>query len=150
MFKTEYISDDYSIDCAAVWSDKLQHTYMHCIVKLKKDMSECRIVKEKVEGILEDYEAEYLSYTRIDAYKEGKSDIDDCHRYAADIFGRLGASQVCSASDNIYTEYGYSKEIDEQIETDNKKVNVQISFSYNEEKDVTDICVGTPIINTSY
>lgn len=52
--------------------------------------------------------------------------------------------------DNTYTVYGYSDSIDNYIKCDGSKINFNIAFSYNDEKDCTEVFLSSPIINYDY
>ena len=50
-------------------------------------------------------------------------------------------------NDDIYTVYAYSKNIKDYIINGSVKTNINIMISYDKEKDLSWITVGTPIIN---
>lgn len=52
--------------------------------------------------------------------------------------------------DNVYSFYGYSNEIDRFAYQGDKKVNVNIAFSYDAKQDVTYIHRGIPFIDKSF
>lgn len=52
--------------------------------------------------------------------------------------------------DNVFTVYGYTKLESSYMKLNQRKVNMQIVMSYDEEKDKTYVKVGIPIVNSSY
>lgn len=152
VYSCQYSADKYDINCAAVWSEELQHTYLHCVVTMKNEISECGKIRQTVQEAIDECGHEYIAYTRVDAFISGRRDDSWNKAYADKIFGRLDAKpiQINNVLNPGMTEYGYSDRISGGVMSGDEKINVQIAFSYNEEKDITEICVGTPIINTAY
>jgi len=52
--------------------------------------------------------------------------------------------------DELYTVYGYTREIEEYLVINGNKTNINVAISYDETKDETNIYVATPVINKSY
>ena len=52
--------------------------------------------------------------------------------------------------DGIYSLYGYSGEMDKYISVGNKKININVVFSYDETNNVTQIMIGSPVVNYDY
>lgn len=52
--------------------------------------------------------------------------------------------------DNFYSFYGYSDLLHSNVIVENKKINLNIVFTYNEEKGKTIIKVATPFLNEDY
>ena len=50
----------------------------------------------------------------------------------------------------IYTVYGSTRLEDAYLTLNKKKVNIQITMSYDEEKNKTYVKIGVPIVNSSY
>lgn len=142
-------TERYSVSQLVTWSEELQNTYFKCVVDINDD-TDVLYVKEMIEGVLNKKDAEYVSYVRINAEKEGAMDEKECRDYVKKVFKRLGAEEVCKGSEGFYAAYGYSKKLTDTITAGDKPVNVQVSLSYNEEKDIMEISLGYPIINTSY
>ena len=149
-FKITQSTKEYDMYATVTWSEELQHTYFHMNISIRQDIELCNQVKKRIEEVLDGYTKEYFTFIKMEAYKAGNSTIEECSEYASEIFGRLNAVSVSVGEGNVYTEYGYSKELTNTIKSEDKSVNVQVSFGYNEVMDVTEISVGYPIINSSY
>ena len=76
---------------------------------------------------------------------EGKNEL------TKQMLGEIGAKrQMQEETDDIYTVYAYDKDITDYIKTGSGKVNVNISMSYDKQKDVTNVYFSTPINNQDY
>ncbi len=151
-----YIKSVYSDDATEVneiitKNNVTENTYFHIAVTLKSDISGAEDIKGMIEEVLDSYNANYAAYIRINAISDGRMTDEQCRSYTDNIFARLNAGYVCDGADNeYYTQYGYTDKLADTITADNKLINVQASYSYNEIKDAMEISVGYPIINDSY
>ncbi len=148
--KAEISSERYNVSELVTWSEELENTYFHCVVSINEDGADVMAVKETLENVLDLWGAEHITYVRMDAKKSGAMDEKECEDYVKKVFMRLDAKEVYQGKEGLYTAYGYSKKLTDTITADDKLINVQVSLSYNEEQDVTEITLGYPIINTSY
>lgn len=145
------VSDDrYDINSLITWSEELNGTYLHCIINVKQGDADVIKIKQILEKMLDKWEAEQVVYVRISAKRPGYMPESECARYVDRMFNRLDAKEVYKGNDSLYIAYGYSKKLTDTITANNKLINVQVSLSYNEEKDLTEISLGYPIINTAY
>lgn len=63
----------------------------------------------------------------------------------------MNATKIETAQfDNVTCVYGYCRNIDEYVYQDNKRVNVNIAFSYDSEQDVTYIHRAIPFVDKSF
>lgn len=53
-------------------------------------------------------------------------------------------------SDQMYTVYAYTPMVEDYISVENKRVNVNIAFSYDETEKKTMLYMASPVINTDY
>ncbi len=149
-YKAVCESTAYSMYATVTWSDELQHTYFHFTANMKHDMRLSNVIKERVENVVSKYTSDVITFIRIDANKYGKITEKEADKRTEEIFERLGALSVKKVNGDIYTQYGYSEQLDGEIKTDDDMVNVQVSYNYNEGENITEISVGTPIINGVY
>ena len=61
-----------------------------------------------------------------------------------------GVVRTEKMTEDLYTVYGYDKDIDTAISIGKEKVNINITMSYDENKDQTLIHLSTPINNRDY
>lgn len=67
------------------------------------------------------------------------------------LFHNLKASMVSDINeDGIYTVYGYTKLIKEYMQIFRHKININVAFTYDEKRNVTNIYLATPILSDDY
>ena len=73
---------------------------------------------------------------------------------ADDLFRYMGGGCVMEKTGNFwndyYVAYGYTSGISKWKNVNGKKVNMNVAISYDEERNMTKIVMGTPIINTDF
>lgn len=143
-------SDNYAVSGVVTWSEELQNTYFHCVVGVNENVSDISAVKKILDTVLDKQGTENITYIRINAEKKGVMDKKECKEYVGKVFNRIDAKEVYNGNDGVYVAYGYSKKLTDTITANDKLINVQVSLSYNEAKDLMEISLGYPIINTSY
>lgn len=107
---------------------------------------ECYIKSENTMLKIKKMGADSIRYTRIDGVLEGEMSENICRSYTEKILERIGAKKVSEHFDKDYTAYGYSDKLENAVESDRKKINVNIRFTYNEINKNTEIAVATPLI----
>ncbi len=70
-----------------------------------------------------------------------------CNSIALKLNGKITDNVVLN---NSYSVYGYSDSIDDYIKCDGNKINFNIAFSYDENSDLTEFFLSSPIINSDY
>lgn len=149
--KASYEEEEFIVNEIVTKNILSGSTYFHGTVTLKVDSENSEDIKKTVEGVLDSFGADYITYIKINALKDGKMTVGQCKGYTDRIFSRINAESVCEGKDSGYfTRYGYSKKLTDTITADDELINVQVSYSYNEKKDVMEISVGYPVINDSY
>ena len=154
-------SDNYNVGMTLSSFDGTKEAYAH--IKIDSTMNSAKTAKEKkstnniyshkntIEKEFDKLGATYISYTKINGYVESICSDSECLKIADEIFDRLSAQKKSVHTGDVCTVYGYSDNLPESIISDDgEKINVQISFSCNEQKNITEICVATPINNESY
>ena len=53
-------------------------------------------------------------------------------------------------TDDLYSLYAYTDEINDYVSVGMNKININIAFSYNEDDNVTYVNIGSPIVNYDY
>lgn len=77
----------------------------------------------------------------------GYMDREVCSEYASLVMEKAGAKPVTDAwLDNAYTAYGYDKSRKEYVNIGSRHVNVNITISYDEDRDESVIHLATPIM----
>ncbi|MBE5964129.1 MAG: hypothetical protein E7252_04225 [Lachnospira sp.] len=116
-----------------------------------KDSDSMYHYKDVVESMFTDLKLKPQISTSIVSSASGIKTLEEKSAMADAILKDVDAKIVSqNRSDEIFTIYAYSKEIDEYIVNLGKKVNVNIAISYDETSDKTFIYYATPIYNTDY
>lgn len=83
----------------------------------------------------------------------GKLDKDRRQKVVENIFREFGAAKVMASdeeNENYFVAYGYTSGIETVKYVNGKKININITLSYNEEKQKTHVIVGIPLINSDF
>ncbi|MFW5629722.1 MAG: YwmB family TATA-box binding protein [Acetivibrio ethanolgignens] len=69
----------------------------------------------------------------------------------SEIFAEKKAESVQGITGNgIFSAYGYSPLLPQNVISEGKRINLNVVSSYNEETDTTKIIVASPIYNEDY
>lgn len=154
-YKVSFNTDETDMSATVSWSDKMNQAYFHCNINIKGSTDRMRKVYDKLESIFDKgkkagYISDDIIYSTIEAEKEGYINENDCIQYTESLFERLGAKRVTDGGRGYYTAYGYTPEIYNSIESKENSVNVQASYTYDEQKGATVISLGSPVLNSDY
>lgn len=153
--KAEYMEDRLVISDVVTKQKASGNTYFHSKISVLSDISTAEKIKSSIDSFFSDNSNDHITYIKIKACKDGKLSASDCKRFADKIYKRLNAESISvhtdDAKNNVqYISYGYSKKLTDYIDSGRKKINLQLSISYDGQNDCTDITLGYPIINDSY
>lgn len=92
--------------------------------------------------------------TCLEGYVAGRLDEAECERLAGSLFRTMGGGIVmdsaAEADSSYYTAYGYTNGFSSFRKINGRRINLNVAMRYNEEKDRTDVTIGTPIINSDF
>lgn len=154
-YKFECNTRDGDFHATVSWSDKMNQAYLHCNIQVKNTAEKM----EEVHSLLKDVFdragkdgciSDDIIYSSIEADRMGRMSDSECTGCTDTMFGRLNAEKITGGGDVFYTVYGYTPDISDNIQSNGKKINVQVSYSYDEENDVTRISLGSPVLNSDY
>lgn len=84
----------------------------------------------------------------------GRLTEQEMKELAQRIFRSLGGGEVMSGNsfrkENYYVAYGYTTGIADYKKIGGKRINMNVAVSYDEKKDVTNVLLGSPIVNTDF
>ena len=70
---------------------------------------------------------------------------------AKTVLSEAGAGKVFEhTEEDSYSVYAYASQVGNYITIGHNKINLNVAFSYNEQKNITEILVGSPIVNYDY
>lgn len=82
---------------------------------------------------------------------KGRLDLDLKNQITDNLVSSMGINIVAeNKTEDLYTVYGYTPDIEEYITVSSNKINVNIVMNYDENKDITNVYVSTPISSEDY
>ena len=83
--------------------------------------------------------------------EKGRLIDEEIDAYVDRFLEETNATEIDRAEfDNVVCIYGYSRDIDEFVYQNNKRVNVNIAFSYDSKEDITYIHRAIPFVDKSF
>lgn len=127
------------------------HQYLDIDIDLYENVESALHYKEMIGKILEDYGMNADVTVNLTGKLNGKADMA-LRNMVTDHFIELlhGKIVAQNRTEELYTIYAYTKDVKDSIILGGKRVNLNISSFYDEEKDKTCFYIATPIINASY
>lgn len=84
----------------------------------------------------------------------GKLSNDEKEKLAENLFRTMGGGEVMAGSmnngNNYYVAYGYTSGIKKVKRVNGRRINLNVAISYDEEKDITNVIMGTPLVNSDF
>jgi len=123
-------------------------TYLYAKISLNQSLETVLAYKTLLEETLEDLSCTEISTTiQLVGDYAGYLPLERRNEITADILDALGAEVVYEYREHeLYTVYGYTAGLDNYITVDNKKINVHIAMSQNEEHYRTVLYLASPIL----
>ena len=123
-------------------------TYLYANISLNQSLETVLAYKTLLEETLEDLSCTEISTTiQLVGDYAGYLPLERRNEITADILDALGAEVVYEYREHeLYTVYGYTAGLDNYITVDNKKINVHIAMSQNEEHYRTVLYLASPIL----
>lgn len=84
---------------------------------------------------------------------QGRLRAGAMQKLAQDMFRDFGGELVMSSAgtdENYYVAYGYTRGLGNGKKVNGKIINMTIAMSYEEEKNITRIVIGTPLVNSDF
>lgn len=125
--------------------------YIYINIILNNSIEPAFSYEKKVKGIFENLGIDTTVTVNLKGSVKGKLDIALKNSIANSLVDSMDINVVTeNKTDDLYTIYGYTSDIDEYITVSTNKINVNIMMNYNEQKDVTNVYVATPISSEDY
>ncbi|MGN0317196.1 MAG: YwmB family TATA-box binding protein [Lachnospira sp.] len=107
--------------------------------------------KAIVEKIYGDYGIDTTVTVDVKGFLVGDVSLDIRNQIAEEMLKEAKATLVAERKDNdIYTIYAYDEDYEDYITIGGKRVNMNITMSYDENEDITNVILSTPINNFDY
>lgn len=134
-------------------SDKSIKSTQHVYIKLNLyDNVECACdYKELITGLFDAMGITGNVNVNLIGTVSGMLNRDEKNRVADNLLESLEAKVVAECRDNdFFTIYAYSKGIEDYITIGGSKINVNIAMNYDENKNMTNIYVSSPVNSLDY
>lgn len=105
----------------------------------------------KLNDILAKFDIDQKCTMNFHGKVKGRVNNRDREKKVKDVFASVGAREVDRVDcDGIYSVYGYTTQMQGHVTTDGRKININVSTSYNEETDETNIYIASPVLSVDY
>lgn len=132
-------------------SRKRQNQYLYVLYRSNKKMDTMLAYKEKIEKLLKERNLTLSSNLNFKGEKAGQLTLEEKGQLTKRLFGYLKAKEVESVREKeLYTVYGYSSLLKDSVRYGESEINLNLAFSYEEEKDVTLFYLAMPYLKTDY
>ncbi|MDO5402690.1 MAG: YwmB family TATA-box binding protein [Eubacteriales bacterium] len=128
-----------------------QNQYLCVNIELNNHIAATDTYRQLVEDIFKDYMIDTNVNVNLSGNVAGRLKADDMQEIKKTLMEETKGKAVAEKyTEDIYTVYGYDKDIDDYIAIGKQKVNINITMSYDEINDCTRITLATPINNQDY
>lgn len=127
------------------------HQYLDIDIDLYGNVESALYYKQLVENIMDDYGITTDVTMNLTGTLSGNANMALKNMVSDHLIELLdGKIMAENRTDELYTIYAYTKNVEDSIILGGKKINLNISAFYDEEKDQTCFYVATPLINGAY
>lgn len=128
-----------------------QDQYIYVLYRSDKKMDTILAYKEKIEKVLRERDLQPIPNMNFKGQKRGKMSLEKQNQMTARLFHYLKAKEVDAVKEKeLYTVYGYSNLLKDTVAYGDNEINLNLAFSYDEEKDVTMFYLAMPYLRTDY
>lgn len=127
------------------------HQYISININLRENVESALYYKQVIKEIMEKYDVVTDVTVNLTGYIDGYADIAIKDMVADRMIELMNGKVVAeNRTENLYTIYAYTKNVNDSITLGGKKINLNISSYYDEADDRTYFYVATPVINADY
>ena len=125
--------------------------YIFMEIMLNNSINSVFAYEEIIESILSDMKLDGDITVNLRGDIDGNINMELRDALANQMIEKIGAKIVAeNRTEDLYTIYAYDSQIKDYIKIGSDKVNLNISISYDEIKNVTSVYFSTPINNHDY
>lgn len=144
-----------SIDSKEPEQGKKTNQYLYVTVELYDDATKILQYKNLVDDAYEELGVEDTdaAITLQGTYEKELSNEEKdtiSNKMLEDLQAKVVRENRQSGTGNAYTIYAYTPVIDDYINVEEERVNLNVVFTYNKSDNITTLYVATPILNTDY
>lgn len=128
-----------------------QNQYLCITIELNHTIQSADHYREIIENIMEDYQIDTNVTVYLSGSVQGKMTFEECRDLKNTLINEIGGTvRIEKYIDDIYTVYAYDKSIESYITMGKDKININVTMTYDEVNDRTQIYLATPINNQDY
>lgn len=128
-----------------------QNQYLCMNIQLKNSIASTDTYRKLMKQIVGNYHLDTIVTVDLSGKTAGRMSEISMKDFRDSIMREIGGVvRTEKMTEDLYTVYGYDKDIDTAISIGKEKVNINITMSYDENKDQTLIHLSTPINNRDY
>ena len=145
----EKYSDNGEVMLELVEADGVNH--LGIVLDLKDNVESAESYEQLVREIFDAEGIDGNVNLYLEGHIKGTLNYEERSNVADDMLDVLGATIVTESRENdVFSIYAYTDRIPRYIKSIGKKININITASYDEDKDVTVIYLATPLNNLDY
>lgn len=142
------LSMSNSDDATVEGDEPITNTYLYASIKLNQSLDTVLAYKKLLEKTMEELSCTEISTTiQLVGDYAGYLPLERRNEITEEILDALGAEVVYEyRAQDLYTVYAYTASLDNYITVENKKINVHIAMSQNEDHYRTVLYLASPIL----
>lgn len=127
------------------------HQYLLINIDLGNNLNAAMEYQKVLRDLYAKFDIEADVTVNLTGNLDGQADLALKNLISNQIIDQMGAKIVAeNRTEEVYTIYAYTEQVEDFIKVSGKKINLNISASYDEQKNKTFFYISTPIINTDY
>ena len=142
------VAADTELKMITLYEETATKSYLYASIQLNESLDTVLAYKKLLEGAMEDLACIDISTTiQLVGDYAGYLPLERRNEITEDILEALGAEVVYEYREHdLYTVYAYTASLDNFITVEDKKINVHIAMSQNEEHYRTILYLASPIL----
>lgn len=145
--KIEFITEEKSTEEASAMEVK---QYLKTELQIENSIESAFYYDDTVEMIMNRYSETPQTVININGQYQGKLSTEQKDTISMELLEKLKAEVVVEHRENEYVVYAYTPLIEEYKKVGKDKINLTIAIIYNEEADVTEVLLATPLLNEDF
>lgn len=124
--------------------------YLKTELEIENSIESAFYYDDTVKMIMNRYSDTPQTVININGQYQGKLGTEQKDIIAMELMEKLKAEVVVEHREDTYVVYAYTPLIEEYKKVGNDKINLTIAILYNEEDDMTEVLLATPLLNEDF
>ena len=144
--KLEFITNEKEADGNAFQVDQ----YLKAELQIQNSIESAFYYDDTIKMLMERYSDTSQTNININGQYTGKLGTEQKDAITMELLEKLEAEIVAEHREDSYVVYAYTPLIEEYKTVGKDKINLTIAIIYNEETDVTEVLLATPLLNQDF